>query len=257
MKHSAPQSAKFHKLVRILRAKIKCESISIETIVVGILERLWHATISSAPRGDIGKIDDEVIAEMVGWHRDPTELIDSLVDVGFLDRCDLNRFVVHDWAEHAPTFIKGYLSRHNKEFAKSQMCEPNFTKLDLTQPNLTQPNHRNGGRSEPKQVTKQVAKQGEGNDLIPETLNTPGFVSMWKTYRAWWLSESGKPLDTIKARFQLDDLCRRGLEIAMNDLRLTMTKSTKPGTIYDSTREYGHTKTTPKKTKVSDEYRTA
>ena len=91
MKHSAPQTAKFKKLIRALRPIVKCDSVSIETVAVGILERLWHATIQNTQQGDIGKVDDETLCELVGWHLEPTTLIDILVSTGWLDRCEVHR----------------------------------------------------------------------------------------------------------------------------------------------------------------------
>ena len=40
---------------------------------VGLLESLWHLTAEQHPRGDVGRWRDELIAEGVGWDRDPQE----------------------------------------------------------------------------------------------------------------------------------------------------------------------------------------
>lgn len=67
---------------------------------VGILECLWHFTAQYAKRGDIGKWSDEDIARQIGWDNDATKLIEALVYAGFVDRCQVNRLVVHDWQYH-------------------------------------------------------------------------------------------------------------------------------------------------------------
>lgn len=112
MIHQARQSAKFTKLVRRLRGEFQGVPIDIETIVVGILERLWHCTMNNAKRGDIGRLDDETIAEHCGWFGNASDLISALVDCGWIDRTnDDYRLVIHDWHEHAPYFIKKHIDR--------------------------------------------------------------------------------------------------------------------------------------------------
>lgn len=106
MIHSARQTGKFIKLVRFIRSSFPSLPINHETVAVGILESLWHFTLSSHKRGDIGRSDNEVIAEAIGWHGDADQIIDALVDCRWLDRCDQHRLVVHDWADHAPAHIK-------------------------------------------------------------------------------------------------------------------------------------------------------
>jgi hypothetical protein len=105
--HTTTQNAKFRLLARRLRAAIGTSPVSVETITVGLLERLWHLAATSAPRGDIGRHDDELIAEMVGWDGSAEILIAALVDSRWLDRHPEHRLVVHDWHDHAPNFIKG------------------------------------------------------------------------------------------------------------------------------------------------------
>jgi len=108
---TATQTAKFRLWVRRLRQTLPAMPIDVETAAVGLLERLWHTAASSSPRGDIGKLEDELIAEMVGWNQDATQLIDLLVESGWLDRDDDHRLVVHDWHQHAPNYVKGIAAR--------------------------------------------------------------------------------------------------------------------------------------------------
>jgi len=164
MKHSAPQTGKFKKLVRSLRPLIDCEAVSLDSIVVGILERLWHATIVNAPSGDIGKLDDETLCELVGWHSDPSTLIEALIATGWLDECETHRLIIHDWNEHAPSFIKGTLSAAKRKFAFQ-------TKLDITQPSLTQPN-----------LTSMVQTKGVSKDVPKESEDLAIFNAFWDAY---------------------------------------------------------------------------
>ncbi len=85
---------------------------------VGLLECLWHFTAERAPRGDIGRWDDEDIAEACGWPmEEAARLIAALVRTGWLDEHAEHRLVVHDWSEHADDAIHVRLSRNGESFA--------------------------------------------------------------------------------------------------------------------------------------------
>lgn len=161
MIHSATQSAKFKKLVRRLRPHFPSCAVSVQSVTIGILESLWHATIVSAQRGDIGRIDNETIAELVGWYDDPDALISYLIETGWIDEHPEHRLVVHDWSDHAPAFIKRNIDRkggficdvkqslpcsgeqgsgrfsaqNNKEAGTHNITKPNATQQNETEPN--------------------------------------------------------------------------------------------------------------------------
>ena len=85
---------------------------------VSLLESLWHLTAQHAKDGALGKtFTNEDIANAIGWEGDPDQLIDALVSSGWLDVCEVNRLVVHDWHDHCPEFVKGNIRRMKKEFA--------------------------------------------------------------------------------------------------------------------------------------------
>ena len=146
MKHQTPESMKFRKLQRRLGATRRT--------TVGTLELLWIATQKNAPRGDIGRFSDEEIAIECEWEGDPALLVNSLVDCGWLDRCDDSRLVVHDWPEHAPSWVKRQLARHKKSFVTATNLLPvTDDRLEatpnLTQPNPTQPNPKTNAAKSP------------------------------------------------------------------------------------------------------------
>jgi hypothetical protein len=58
VKRDAPNNSKMKRLCRLLDIPVYQS--------VGILELLWHLTAREAPRGDIGKLDNETIAEGSG-----------------------------------------------------------------------------------------------------------------------------------------------------------------------------------------------
>lgn len=106
MIHTARSTGKFMRLVRWIRNQIPDCPVDYETVAVGLLERLWHFTITSHKRGDIGASDNEIIAEAIGWHGDADELVSQLVETKWLIEHSSHRLVINDWPEHAPAFIK-------------------------------------------------------------------------------------------------------------------------------------------------------
>lgn len=174
MKHSTPDGIKFKKLQRRLKLP--------RYATVGILESLWIATIKNAPAGDIGRFDNETIAIECDWDRDADELVDALVDCGWLDKCDKNRLVVHDWHDHAPYFVRGVVSKKGGFCSKvSEELKTDTTVGDISppqtdtpvdditgqQPNLTQPN-----LTQPKD---------DPLSLLPDSIK--GTVGSWIQYK--------------------------------------------------------------------------
>lgn len=111
MKASTPELMKFKRLQRRLK-------MSTATLV-GHLELLWLATAKNAPEGDIGRFSNEDIAIACYWDGDPDEFVDALVECRWLDADSTWRLLVHDWSEHAPTYVHGCLKRHGKSFRNS------------------------------------------------------------------------------------------------------------------------------------------
>lgn len=151
MIHTARQSPKFTRLVRQLRATVATDMIDIETIAIGILERLWHMAIVGCQRGDIGKYDNESIAESVGWFGDADVIVGILVTSGWLDEDAEFRLVIHDWSTHAPGFVKRNIGRQGgfARVAKSLLDDsseqgsallPTQESKEEATPNITQHN---------------------------------------------------------------------------------------------------------------------
>ena len=84
--------------------------------VAGWLEMIWHFTGRFTPQGDIGKYTDETIETWVEWDGEPGFLIAALIQTGWLDRDDLHRLLVHDWAEHADKATKNSMIRRKLHF---------------------------------------------------------------------------------------------------------------------------------------------
>jgi len=110
MKMATIESVKFKKLKRTLKLK--------DWQVVGVLESLSMFACRNAPEGDVGRWSNDDIAAAIEWDGDANELIDALVQERWLDECDQHRLLIHDWSDHAPTWLKNNLKSHGKEVAK-------------------------------------------------------------------------------------------------------------------------------------------
>ena len=108
MKANTTELVKFKKLQRRLGESVRG--------VIGILELLWKATALQAPRGDIGKFDNEDIAILCDWEGDPDLLVSALVASGWLDESVDYRLLVHDWHEHAPIYVRAGLKAKHQTF---------------------------------------------------------------------------------------------------------------------------------------------
>jgi hypothetical protein len=91
--------------------------------VLGLMTLLWDFAAEYAPRGDIGRFTDGDIAEAVDWPAANAErLITALVEVGFLNRHDDHRLIVHDWHDHAEDWVKKRLKRAGLAFVTDRGC---------------------------------------------------------------------------------------------------------------------------------------
>ncbi len=87
---------------------------------VGILEMLWLLCVDCCDEGNIGKFTDEEIADYLEWDGDACELVRALANSGWLDANTEQRYVVHDWLEHCPSFIKDRVRMRRAREVKEQ-----------------------------------------------------------------------------------------------------------------------------------------
>lgn len=83
---------------------------------LGILQLLWDYTGEVAPRGDLGKWTDPVIAQACDWTGNPAAFVAALVDAHWLDESEDHRLIVHDWAHHCEEWVVKKLDRMGLDF---------------------------------------------------------------------------------------------------------------------------------------------
>lgn len=84
----------------------------------GIILTLLDWAADMAPQGNVGKWADGVIAMACGWQGDATKFVEALADAGWLDRCPVHRYIIHDLEDHAERWWKLKLQKLGLTFLK-------------------------------------------------------------------------------------------------------------------------------------------
>lgn len=113
MKLDALDHPKTHALTSYLGIK--------RPTAIGHLELLWAFVGKHAPQGNIGKHPDGAIAKACDWSGKPERFIEGLLRAGFIETHDSHRYLVHDWHEHAPGWVRAKLKGLRQEFLRSPM----------------------------------------------------------------------------------------------------------------------------------------
>ncbi|TWT76099.1 hypothetical protein Pla123a_28880 [Posidoniimonas polymericola] len=116
MKVRTTELMKFRRLCRTLNESTRG--------VVGLLELLWKGAAQNTPQGDLGRFSNVDIALLVDWEHDPDALISGLVKEGWLDEHPEHRLVVHDWHDHAPSWVSMNLRKQGLDFVTRRPSEP-------------------------------------------------------------------------------------------------------------------------------------
>lgn len=103
MKLNLPNHPKFRRLHGIMGER--------KSTVIGVLDLLWDFTAMYAIRGDIGRWSNEELADAMDWPGDAESLICALATARFIDVHPLHRYVIHNWCEHAPDWVKKRVQR--------------------------------------------------------------------------------------------------------------------------------------------------
>jgi hypothetical protein len=119
MKRDTPSHPKLVRLARALGVR--------RYVAVGVLQSLWDWAGRFCPTGDVGRHGFDVMADGIDYDGDPAELVDALVDTGWLDRFDDGRVLLHAWPEHAEDSVHRHLARARMFFANGET--PRLTRL--------------------------------------------------------------------------------------------------------------------------------
>ncbi len=90
---------------------------------VGVLESLWHWAAKYAPRGDIGRYSNAMIASGIHWHGNADRLVECLLSsqgdskYGWVEQHPVCRIIIHDWSDHADESVHKALAKKGVTFA--------------------------------------------------------------------------------------------------------------------------------------------
>lgn len=193
---------------------------------VGILETLYQVCTQSADDGGIGRYCDSDIALELEWEDDPKKLIQALMDAGFIDECPVNRLAVHDWADHAPDFIKDRLRKRVGASTASRNTESNSEDARNSGGDSGASRNSTGDSALTKHSTAQHSTAKPSRDS-GRRRNRDGALASLVTAD---LLDTGKVLDWFAARFpdrQSED--RRLFALACAECSLRGNRRNSPG----------------------------
>lgn len=94
----------------------------------GLLGAMWEWVAEYTPAGNVGKYPNRTIAKQIGFDLDRAdELVEAMVESGWLDRSDEHRLIVHDWPQHCEDSVHARLARAIQFFADG--TKPSLKKL--------------------------------------------------------------------------------------------------------------------------------
>ncbi len=92
---------------------------------IGHLELLWAFTSTKTPQGNIGKWPDGAIAMACHWEGDPRQFVQALIDARLVDESHQHRLLIHDWTEHAQSWVRMKLAKAKLPFLTAEpIAEP-------------------------------------------------------------------------------------------------------------------------------------
>lgn len=217
---------------------------------VGLLETLWLLCTDCCDEGNIGKFTDEEIADYLGWDgkQSPSQLMLALVECGWLDETESDRFAIHDWQDHAPEYLKERWQKRAwraKKRCKSTTYDestpdtggqqpdcpgtvrsiPNPTQPIQTQPNQAQPNpaaDAAGSTNPPANGSAAKGRRPPHADVpLPPALASDPFPAAWSDWLAY-RRERRLTLRDRTIRAQLESLAPLGPVAAAECVRASI-----------------------------------
>lgn len=134
---------------------------------IGHLHFLWWWAMDYAQDGDLSRYDEYDIADACGWEGDEKQIVDALIESGFVDKTD-DGLVIHDWYDYAGRLIeKREQNRERKRRSRAKAKVESESHADVTRPSrgqhddgseshgATKPNLTEPNLTEPNQVDQQ------------------------------------------------------------------------------------------------------
>jgi hypothetical protein len=131
--------------------------------VIGLLETLFNFAMINADDGGVGRYSNDEIALYMEYFDDADKLVEALETSGFLEPCEENRLKIHDWAEHAPKFLKDRLDKRAKR--NGDTPRQDATDCDTTRQDAA-------GSEKSEEIAPSIVKPIEDKPLDSVSLNS-------------------------------------------------------------------------------------
>ena len=159
-----------------LSAGLNCELPT----TIGYLELLWKFVGQHSAQGNIGKWDDGAIARACYWPGEPEIFIKALVNSGYLEETEEHRLIVHDWEEHAQSWVRAKLKKLGLEFIHKDIQENLL--IEGTTEGSTEQTTEGSYKREEKSSREKNRKEGNGEDKNTVAQSIEIVFNSWKQY---------------------------------------------------------------------------
>jgi hypothetical protein len=110
-----------HQAITLLKFKSLSARLSLPLWqTVGLLEGIWLFAMHNARDGDLSRFRPAELAAWLEYDGDAVVMIEALVETKWLDRKG-DELVIHDWADHKPTWLKGVEARQLSNEPSSEL----------------------------------------------------------------------------------------------------------------------------------------
>lgn len=202
---------------------------------VGILEMLWHFTAEFCPRGNVGKFPDKSICAGIKWGKSRINLIQVLLECGFLEAHSEHRLIVHDWQDHADQAVRRKLERAHEQFVTSQqlVAVKPLTSTSLPEPMPKpepmpepQPSQPSTPPPQPSPSDPKPSSNGTRNPALGQWTLDETYAPLVDLYR-----NSGKPV--IDDDFAEGWWPWKNLDIGQKQIRIDRMRANLESQLYD------------------------
>jgi len=141
---------------------------------IGFLHRFWWMVLEASENGDVTKLSPEFVAEQLSMKVEQIRAaLDAMVNTGWIDQCEGDILVIHDWLDHAGKYLRESKCRSDKK--KWEKIESFHKSLNI---NVMRLHDKCDARLDKIRLDKRKEKQEKENDLCvdspdPETPKPP------------------------------------------------------------------------------------
>lgn len=174
---------------------------------IGHLELLWAFTGKYAPAGDIGRHADGAIARACHWMGRPELFTLALREAGFFDADPEHRLTIHDWADHAPRWVKSKLKTLGLTFVSGHQPDTGGDAEGDTSPDTG--GDSKGSEVKPSEGKSKGTLRAPDADRFAEGLDVVAWTR-WLDYRV----KIRKPLKPVSYPAAQAELAKYGADQA-------------------------------------------